>query len=48
MKRKKRKKPQTAEAPKQPVDPRLAAEALLRYRDQPGMKSRRRFINPQP
>ena len=47
MPKRKEKPPQKPQPEaKKPADPRQSAEALLRYRAQPGMRSKRRFINP--
>nr|MDE0501930.1 hypothetical protein [bacterium] len=42
---KRKKKPRTKRKPQPPAELKKAAEAVLRYRSQPDMKSRR-FINP--
>ena len=44
----KRKKPPEAKKSETPSqsDLKKAAETVLRYRAQPGMRSKRRFINP--
>ena len=42
---KRKKKPPPKRKPQPPPELRKAAEAVLRYRSQPDMKSRR-FINP--
>ena len=46
MPKRKKQNPPPKKTPPPTTDPKQVAEALLRYRTQPGMRSSKRFINP--